>query len=727
MNNNIIKSLRQTLLCTVAAASVSIGFMACSSDETFVTQNATATAPAQAYRVIVPANMGVGETRAIVYNDETKCYDALFETNSQINLFNVTKQAWSGKLTDENGVQGVYLYPDANAKTANLIGELSFYKWDGEKMTDVTVVPEVGDTLMLFYDKEYGGSSISYNRNFSYGDSEIEYAVATVKITSIEDGVIKTSNAFFEHPQSIYKINFTGIGSGVKIKKVNIESEQNKLVRYYYPLDDNRWANSFGPVTYNYEGEGRDPQEQTFMLRFANNSYSETSGSGDVITFRALASDGHYYSGNKTVTNDLDNGLYYLADVTVKDAGLALTLTNNTTGEKAEIGEWNAISTKDASYTLENLGFDNLFEWYGGSQTLTLKGVTINNIRGCLSVFTNSGDLENTSVHNLVLDGENTLYRSESYSQAMTVYENSTLHISEASSGGMLTVNSTAMGIRKNAKVILESGVVTINGSLEGYDDSSFIISKGGKLRIANNSYIREGLIKAADGYVLLLSQEGGYTVYTVTEDDGSGLAKSIWVTPTITVGYYRGNNYSRWTGDGRLNVVVTPENAKDKSVTYKMSDPNVIKIEEVSDGYNISPIDFGVTTVTLTTNDGSNLSAECVITVKPLGGIWYEEYNVDVAPDSKPFINPLKQEGNITSIIYTSSDTSVATVDAEGKVTITAGAAVGQSVTIRATATVTDDGEYYYPEWCAASYTVKLVPSTGQGEREDYNTPGTW
>jgi uncharacterized protein YjdB len=722
MNNNIIKSLRQTLLCTVAAAAVSIGFMACSSDETFVTQNATATAPAQSYRVIVPANMGVGETRAIVYNDETKCYDALFETNSQINLFNVTKQAWSGKLTDENWVQGVYLYPDANAKTANLIGELSFYKWDGEKMTDVTVVPEVGDALMLFYDKNYAGSSISYNRNFSYGDAEIEYAVATVKITSIEDGVIKTSNAFFEHPQSIYKINFTGIGSGVKIKKVNIESEQNKLVRYYYPLD-NEWANSFGHVTYNYEGEGRDPQEQTFMLRFANNS-SETSGSGDVITFRAVASDGHYYSGNKTVTNDLENGLYYLADVTVKDAGLALTLTNNTTGEKAEIGEWNYISTKDASYTLENLGFDNLFEWYGGSQTLTLKGVTINNIRGCLSVFTNSEDLENTSVHNLVLDGENTLYRSESYSQAMTVYENSTLHISEASSGGMLTVNSTAMGIRKNAKVILESGVVTINGSLEGYDDSSFIISKGGKLRIANNSYIREGLIKAAEGYVLTVSLDDEYLVYTAIEDDGSGLAKSIVVTPATATLFYSSSSRQGIN----LRAYVYPETATDKSVTWTTSNPDVVQVEEDGHVYSTG---VGTAIVTATTNDGTGLSAKCEITVKPVGGIWYEYENrgVNVAPESKPFINPLVQVGNITSITYTSSDTSVATVNATtGEVTIAAGATVGQSVTITATATVEEDGKYIYPEWRRTdSYTVTLVSATGQGEREDYNTPGTW
>ena len=72
MNNNIIKSLRRTLLCTVAAAAVTIGFTACA-DEAFTTQNTTA--PANGYQVIIPSNMGGGDTRAIAYNSETGGYD----------------------------------------------------------------------------------------------------------------------------------------------------------------------------------------------------------------------------------------------------------------------------------------------------------------------------------------------------------------------------------------------------------------------------------------------------------------------------------------------------------------------------------------------------------------------------------------------------------------------------------------------------------------------------
>ena len=61
------------------------------------------------------------------------------------------------------------------------------------------------------------------------------------------------------------------------------------------------------------------------------------------------------------------------------------------------------------------------------------------------------------------------------------------------------------------------------------------------------------------------------------------------------------------------------------------------------------------------TTNDGSNLSADCIVTVKPYGGIWYKNYEISVTPNNQSFINPITIEGNITSITYTSpKDSSV-------------------------------------------------------------------
>jgi hypothetical protein len=356
--------------------------------------------------------------------------------------------------------------------------------------------------------------------------------------------------------------------------------------------------------------------------------------------------------------------------------------------------------------------------------------------------------MENTKDHHLILDGVNTLCSIGGFDN-FNIDRNSSINISGLSGsqliiekGGMhvftdatMTIESgeiivnSLLGIGQNSTLKVEGGVLTTNRLESWHETSRCIISKDGKVRIASDSYVREGLIKAAEGYALMVSREGEYITYTVTEDDGSGLAKSITMTPTATLGYYRDHKGSKSSGDYRLNVVVMPENTKDKSLTFKTSNPNVVEIEDVKDNYvYIRPTGVGVATVTATTTDGSNLSAECVVTVKPLGGIWYQNYDVKASLGSLPFINPLTIEGNgVTNITYTSSDESVATVNAStGEVTIAAGATVGQTATITAVATFTDDGEFYYGGWNEASYTVTVASVAGQGKREDYESD-TW
>ena len=224
MNNNILKSLRQAMLSTAAAAVVSIGFMACS-NETFMTQKAAA--PADGYQVCIPANIGSGDTRAISYNSETGGYDATFETTDEIGAFHISRNGFCSKC----------LKPDGNGKTANLVGKLYF----GE------TAPSVGDELLLFYKND--APYLNYSHDFTSDNSDIEYAVAKVKIESINGDQMTLSAATFYNPQSLFKINFTGINSDVKIKKMTIASEQGKLVNQYEPSRSDR-QDFFSNVVY---------------------------------------------------------------------------------------------------------------------------------------------------------------------------------------------------------------------------------------------------------------------------------------------------------------------------------------------------------------------------------------------------------------------------------------------------------------------------------------------
>ena len=739
MNNNIIKSLRRTLLCTVAAAAVTIGFTACA-DEMFETQNVTAPANGNGYKINIAANIGSGDTRAVAYNSETGGYDGTFETSDFIYVYDITKNAEGRKKYEGSDWWGpTYLTPDANGKKVNLVGELSFCAWDSEAKATVEITPGVGDELMLYYKNT--GSSIYYT-NWS-GETIQDYAIAKVTIISIDDnGVIKTSAATFTHPQSLYKINFTGIASGVKIETISIKSEQRKLVCEYNPTDI-EWPNYFGNVKYYYNDnkkEGTDQRELFFMLRFADNPYNKdkVSSSGDAIIFKALGSDGHYYTGSKIVQNELTDGKYYQAELAMDDAGLAMTLTNNSTGEVVVLDSYTQIHSNQAPYTLEHNGYDLDLEWDGGENPLTFKNISLSTPYEGFRLFPDKSDPDNTKNHYLVLEGENTLY-CDYEDQGIKVLDGSSLYVSAKSSEGKLNITQGMIRLN-NATMTIESGEITVNGYIRMNDNStikveggvltantlygwnsSCIISKGGKLRIAKNGYIEEGLIKAAEGYVLVVSDDGEYWAYTAIEDDHTGLAKSIVVMPgAVTLTY----GLSDW-GAETLRAYVYPETTKDQSVTWKTSDPNVVEVSET--GW-IRATGVGVATVTATTNDGTNLSAECIVTVKPVGGIQYQNQEVSMTPESQPFTNPLTKAGKITSITYSSSDTNVATVNAStGEVTITSGATAGQTVTITASATIEEDGVYFYPEYYrTASYTVKLVPVTSQGGRNDY-TPGSW
>ena len=517
MNNKIV-GLRRTMFC-IAAAVVSIGFTACS-DEMYETQNATTSANGNVYKFSIPASMGKGDTRAITYNETTKEYDATFETTDLIQVYNVTKNVDSRKKSKYGGWDEVYLHPDASGKTANLVGELAFAVWNQETWSYSEITPEVGDELLLLYNNNY---QVSFGYDYWYEGNKPDFAMANAKIVSINDGLVKTSAASFENPQSLYKIKFTGIGSGVKIKKVIISSEQQKLVDTYAPADVER-QNLFGDVTYTYEGEGVVQHEQIFMLRFADNPEKESS-SGDVITLRVLGSDGHNYFGTKTVTTNLDNGKYYQADVAMTDGGMAMTLTNNKTGELVEVGESNNINTKDAAYTIANTGYNTSFSWSGGEKTITLKDVSIYNTSSrCLGVmYDNSSSDPDIKVHNLVLDGVNTMSvtGSTGYNPCIDVQDGSSLDISATSTGKLILKiesEAPALNVWYNGKMTIESGEVTVDGRLQIGDNGYCVITNSGKLRVLTKQFYSAKGIKAGSGYVLNTTTEGDYTVFTVSK-----------------------------------------------------------------------------------------------------------------------------------------------------------------------------------------------------------------
>lgn len=134
------------------------------------------------------------------------------------------------------------------------------------------------------------------------------------------------------------------------------------------------------------------------------------------------------------------------------------------------------------------------------------------------------------------------------------------------------------------------------------------------------------------------------------------------------------------------LTATVAPENATDKTVTWTSSDEAVAT---VADGV-VTPVGVGKATITVTTKDGEK-TASCEVTVKPVAvtsvtigastnaveGGDKVTLDVEIAP-----ANALDK-----TLKFTSSDETVATVDADGNVTF---AMVEEEKTVDITAATT-------------------------------------
>ena len=193
-----------------------------------------------------------------------------------------------------------------------------------------------------------------------------------------------------------------------------------------------------------------------------------------------------------------------------------------------------------------------------------------------------------------------------------------------------------------------------------------------------------------ADGKVTAKAE--GTATITATANDGSGMKASCVVTvekKIVSVSSITLSQSSATMTEGEtmnLTATVTPDDATDKSITWSSSNTSVASVD--ANG-KVTAKAEGTTTITATANDGSGVKASCVVTV--------EKKKVSVSSITLSQSSATMTEGetlNLTatitpydatdkSITWISSNTSVASVDADGKVT----AKAEGTVTITATA----------------------------------------
>ena len=180
-----------------------------------------------------------------------------------------------------------------------------------------------------------------------------------------------------------------------------------------------------------------------------------------------------------------------------------------------------------------------------------------------------------------------------------------------------------------------------------------------------------------------------GEATITATTADGSNLSASCKVTvvPTLAeiITLDKTEISLEATETATLVATVLPENATNKSVTWKSSNEAVAIVD--ANG-KVTAVAVGEATITATTADGSNKSATCKITVaKTLAtSISLDKTSATLKATETLTLKATVAPATTTdkSVTWKSSNEAVATVDANGKVTAVA---VGET-TITATTT---------------------------------------
>ncbi len=144
------------------------------------------------------------------------------------------------------------------------------------------------------------------------------------------------------------------------------------------------------------------------------------------------------------------------------------------------------------------------------------------------------------------------------------------------------------------------------------------------------------------------------------------------------TIGFSGGSKIDDVGGTLQLTAIVGPDNAEDKSVTWTSSDTSVATIDQTG---KVTGRANGITRITATAKDGSNVSAQMYVKVGR-DPIPVETVTLDVTSISKytnekegfqltPTVLP--EYADDLSVFWASSDEQVATVNSNGKITFIA------------------------------------------------------
>ena len=162
----------------------------------------------------------------------------------------------------------------------------------------------------------------------------------------------------------------------------------------------------------------------------------------------------------------------------------------------------------------------------------------------------------------------------------------------------------------------------------------------------------------------------GTATITVTTEDGGKTATCEVSVLASVSGVSLNKNRLELVEGSSEtLHATITPSNAANKKVTWSSSNSSVATVD---DNGKVTAVKIGTATITVTTEDGGK-SATCEVSVViPVSGVSLNKSSLELNEGETETLYATVTPSDATNKVVTwkSSNTSVATVNADGKVT---------------------------------------------------------
>ena len=428
--------------------------------------------------------------------------------------------------------------------------------------------------------------------------------------------------------------------------------------------------------------------------------YAITNKSGEVITKDATADNYNIMWDGSTLTlcgatikkelNDYDESLFYITGAAIGvfnqsgDANLTITLEGTNTIEGVSYGiRVYAPSIGSANLTITGSGTlyvnSNQDPIYvissNGNAALGIKNAKVTATSSfSFGVTVQSGSSE-TSSASLTVDGGSLTATADSRNVSGIRLRLGTSGTSDdtptvtVSNNAIVRANGSAGGITSNSSTGVQYGT--------GGEETGGIIWNGAEGTVYGEVELQEDL-EIGEGESLTLYNGASLNTgdYTLTVDGGTltGDVTGTVIYKVTSVSLNKDSLTLDVGGTATLTATITPSNATNQNVTWSSDNESVATVD--TNG-KVTATGTGTTTIKATV-DGK--SAQCSVTVNaaanvPVTSVSLNKTTLELTEGDTETLTATVAPSDATNqnVTWESSDTSVATVDATGKVTAVA------------------------------------------------------